>query len=956
MENDDELLSANRLKTVIQPLTEGPGTVIGPYRLMESIGEGGMGIVFVAEQHAPVRRKVALKLIKPGMDTREVIARFEAERQALALMDHPHIARVLDAGATPSGRPYFVMELVKGTPITQFCDDNRLSPRKRLELFISVCQAVQHAHQKGIIHRDIKPSNILVVSHDGTPVAKVIDFGVAKATGQQLTEKTLYTAFAQVVGTPLYMSPEQAGMSGLDIDTRTDIYSLGVLLYELLTGTTPFDKERVNRAAIDEIRRMIREEEPPKPSTRISATEAAPRIAAQRATQPAKLAKLVRGELDWVVMKCLEKDRNRRYETANGLALDIQRYLADESVQACPPSAAYRFRRFARRNKAALLTAALVSAALIVGTLVSTRQAIRATRAEGLAKTRLEAETQARADAEVQRRHAEIARQAAVANLQKARDAVDRLLTHVGDQALAQVPQMEPVRKALLEDALEFYQGFLEDDSSNPAIREGTAEAWRRMGSIHELLGQHSQAEQAHREAIDLFGKLAADFPAAPAYRVGVAVSRDALVATLQHLSRFQELETASREAVRSWEELAAEFPENVEYLRRQATATLQLSGYLKWLGRSNAEAEDAYRQARSLFEKLGDDPLRIEFLDARRALREGRLSESEQHFRAALGILQEQLGKSPHDPELRQRVASTQATLALVVRSAGRQPEAEKLFRDSIALSRELVTDFPNSPQYRALLADTCNNLFPLLVAQRRFEEAEQIHRQLLPHVEKVVADVPLRLGYRQLHLSHLQRYAGMLWIAGRPEEADQVYRRAVDVAEKMLTEVPQEARFRKTASIMYYLGGLWLAASPDPKLRDPATAVEFARKAIDLDPADRRYRFLLGAAQYRAGEWQAAIAAFEKSMDLGDGGGGFEWFFLAMAWSQLDGRDEARQWYDKAVEWDGTGKHADSDYEFRRIHIEEAIDLERVGNPIGHDIDELRAEAAALLGIAVP
>jgi eukaryotic-like serine/threonine-protein kinase len=334
------------------PVSEGPGTVIGPFKLLEQIGEGGFGVVFMAEQTTPVRRKVALKVLKPGMDTRQVVARFEAERQALAIMDHPNIARVYDGGATPSGRPYFVMELVKGAPITEFCDRNHLTPRQRLELFMPICQAVQHAHQKGIIHRDLKPSNVLVSRHDTTPVVKVIDFGVAKALGQELTDKTLFTGIAQMVGTPLYMSPEQAGMSDLDVDTRSDIYSLGVLLYELLTGTTPFDKERFKRAAYDEIRRIIREEEPPRPSTRLSESkQALPSISAQRQTEPAKLTRLVRGELDWIVMKALEKDRNRRYETANGLALDVQRYLADEPVQACPPSASYRLRKFTRRNR-----------------------------------------------------------------------------------------------------------------------------------------------------------------------------------------------------------------------------------------------------------------------------------------------------------------------------------------------------------------------------------------------------------------------------------------------------------------------------------------------------------------------------------------------------------------------------------------------------------------------------
>jgi WD40 repeat protein/serine/threonine protein kinase len=342
-------------------ISEGAGTLIGPYKLLEQIGEGGFGVVFMAEQTRPVRRKVALKVLKPGMDTRQVVARFEAERQALALMDHPNIAKVLDGGQTGSGRPYFVMDLVKGLPITEHCDQARRTTRERLELFVHLCQAVQHAHQKGIIHRDLKPSNVLVTVHDTTPMVKVIDFGVAKALGQELTDKTLFTGFAQMVGTPLYMSPEQAGQSGLDIDTRSDIYALGVLLYELLTGTTPFDKERLKAVGYDEMRRIIREEEPPRPSTRLSTLgQIATSVSAQRQSDPKRLSQLCRGELDWIVMKCLEKDRNRRYESVSAFAADVQRYLADEPVQACPPSAWYRFRKFARRKKSALVAAACV--------------------------------------------------------------------------------------------------------------------------------------------------------------------------------------------------------------------------------------------------------------------------------------------------------------------------------------------------------------------------------------------------------------------------------------------------------------------------------------------------------------------------------------------------------------------------------------------------------------------
>jgi serine/threonine protein kinase/WD40 repeat protein len=365
------------------PVTERPGTVIGPYKLMEQIGEGGMGLVFVAEQQAPVRRKVALKIVKPGMDTRDVIARFEAERQALALMDHPNIARVLEAGATDSGRPYFVMELVRGVPITDFCDRDQLTPRERLALFISVCQAVQHAHSKGVIHRDIKPSNVLVTLHDGTPVAKVIDFGVAKAVGQSLTEKTIYTRFAQMIGTPLYMSPEQAEMGGLDVDTRCDVYALGVLLYELLTGTTPFDGKRLQKAAFDEIRRIIREEEPPKPSTRLTTLgESLSAVSARRKTDPKKLSALVKGDLDWIVMKALEKDRNRRYETASAFAADVKRFLGEEPVEARPPSAWYRFGKYARRHRMMLTMASLFAWMLLVGTAVSSWLAFSAVRAE----------------------------------------------------------------------------------------------------------------------------------------------------------------------------------------------------------------------------------------------------------------------------------------------------------------------------------------------------------------------------------------------------------------------------------------------------------------------------------------------------------------------------------------------------------------------------------------------
>ena len=385
--------------TVEQPATEErPGMVVGPYKLLQQLGEGGMGTVFMAEQTHPVQRKVALKLIRPGMDSRQVLARFEAERQALALMDHPNIARVLDAGTTDRGRPYFVMELVKGVPITRYCDDHRLTCEDRLGLFVPVCRAIQHAHQKGIIHRDLKPSNVMVCLYDGRPVPKVIDFGVAKATGQRLTDKTLFTEFGSVVGTLEYMSPEQAEVNQLDVDTRSDVYSLGVLLYELLTGTTPLERGRFKEVTLLEVLRLIREEEPPKPSTRLSTTGGLPAIAADRGLEPKRLSGLVRGELDWIAMRALEKDRSRRYETAGSLAADVQRYLADEPVQACPPSAGYRLRKFGRRNKRAVVTAAaggLVMVTAVAGLATSTLLIASEQRATANA---LQAETRAKDD------------------------------------------------------------------------------------------------------------------------------------------------------------------------------------------------------------------------------------------------------------------------------------------------------------------------------------------------------------------------------------------------------------------------------------------------------------------------------------------------------------------------------------------------------------------------------
>ena len=466
---------------------EDAGEHIGPYKLIEQIGEGGFGTVWMAEQERPVRRTVALKIIKMGMDTREVMARFAQERQALAMMEHPNIAKVFDAGATPFGRPFFVMELVRGVKITEFCDEHGLSTEQRLELFVQVCQAVQHAHQKGIIHRDIKPSNVLVTTNDGEPVVKVIDFGVAKATQGSLAEGTLFTQFAQMIGTPLYMSPEQADMTSLDIDTRSDIYSLGVLLYELLTGHTPIAKETMVEAGLDEIRRLIREVDPPLPSARVKTPAIAEQTstAVRRHTDAGKLPGALRGDLDWIVMKCMEKDRTRRYETANGLALDLQRHLANEIIAARPPTTAYRLGKFIRRNKLAFAAGLGIIAALLGGLGLSTWQAIRATHAE-------REQVRLRVNAESLRLNAETeaARSKQVSSfLKKTLGAVDPNVAAGRDTTLLRL---------ILDSAAKRVGAELKDQPDVEADLRTT------IGDAYVAIGEPEKGEQMHLEALRL--------------------------------------------------------------------------------------------------------------------------------------------------------------------------------------------------------------------------------------------------------------------------------------------------------------------------------------------------------------------------------------------------------------------------------------------------------------------
>jgi tetratricopeptide (TPR) repeat protein len=909
----------------------GQGQVIaGRYMLRDVLGEGGMGTVYRADQTEPVKRQVALKLIKIGIDSRTVLARFDAERQALALMDHPNIARVYDGGTTAAGQPFFVMELVKGVPITEYCDRQRLPVKARLELFVAACQAVQHAHQKGIIHRDLKPSNILVTEVDGRPTPKVIDFGVAMAKEFKLTDQSLADAGA-IVGTPTYMSPEQADPSSMDIDTRTDVYALGVILYELLTGSPPIEARQFKRGAILEMLRMVRELDPPKPSTKVSTAMALPSIASSRNIEPAYLERALRGDLDWIVMKALEKDRTRRYETANGFAADVMRHLANEPVVAAPPGRAYRLRKFVRKHRGGVIAASLVVFALLAGMAGTTWGLIRASKANAeLATANIEL---AKANSDVTR-----SRAAVQARYDLAVDAIKTFHTGVSEDFLLKEEKFKDLRDRLLNSASVFYEklGALLKDAADLASRRALLQANYEVADLTNTVGRKEAALAAHRRVLAAQEALAADPRASVESKADVGRSLTAIATLLEGVGKTAEAVATYRKAdgllaaaaaltpaaapvrtaladcrsrlgyllyttghaedgllvlrqAQTDQEALAEDDKAAKEARRDLANTINRIGNVLLKTGRQPEAEVQYHRAMAIYQRLADDYPAVTEFRLRLAFTHnnlggllqdtGKLAESEREFREAMILRQKLADDNPAVTQFRNGLALGHRNLGKVLSDRGRPSEAEAEYHKAMAIYQALADDNVAVTEFRIGLADCHNSLALLLYETGRWSEAEAEFRAAMAVRQKLANDDPALTEIQNDLAQSCHNLGYILADTGQPAKAEPEYRKSLVIYQKLVEDNPAVPRFRDGLANGHLDLGILLSqmGQPAEAEAEQRKAVVLYQKLTDNNPKSPNHRYGLAGALYYLGDAirplgraAEAIEAYERAIAI--------------------------------------------------------------------------------------
>ena len=782
-----------------------PGTQIGPYQIQQLLGEGGMGVVYAAKQSEPVKRQVAVKILRPGDNSRNVLARFEQERHALSMMEHSGIARILDAGSTADGLPYFVMELVKGIPINQYCDQENLSPQERLKLFIPVCAAVQHAHQKGIIHRDLKPSNILVALYDGNPVPKVIDFGVAKAIGSKLTDTSIYTEIGSVVGTLEYMAPEQAELNNLDIDTRADIYSLGVVLYELLTGSPPFSRQQLKSAAFDEMLRIIREVEPPKPSTKVSSSEAAASVAAHRKLEPKQLAKALSGDLDWVVMKSLAKERTHRYQTVGEFAADIDRFLNVKPVAAGPPSYAYRAKRFLKRNKVLSVATVMTLLAIVSGAIATSLGMFQARAA--LAGERLALKEKTEALQAEEKAHAE----AELAN-QKTLRALDSLTGSFTSRWLSRQDELADDDRKFLTDILVFYEEASRTDAGTKNSKHVRVAGQHKIANLHSVLGNSQEALENYQLAAQVYQELSKEMPTMTEYIDGEARCLRPMARILSKQGSTLASEDLHRRAidlltglVNSGSAPPATIVELIE--------SLTDFGSLLHRHGKNAEAEKIFQQAESAFQTNKD---KLTELVQRQSLyasmlqmrcyffRElGRFDEAFRDADKAIELHTALIGAGVDRAQTRREICSLHTMLGTLHQGRGEFESAQSRFRSALVAAQSLVARYPLVPAHRSAAAESHRMLGTNYYYQRNYAQAIEEYKSAKSISQRILEDFPDELLY-QYDYAELFNGMGLAFKdSGQLEEAERELQESVQLKKKVVEKSGESLRYRQSLAM---------------------------------------------------------------------------------------------------------------------------------------------------------